>query len=232
VTAYRYAVFYAPPPESPLERFGVAWLGRHHGTGRLVPQTTVPGLPPERLQQLTEAPRRYGFHGTLKAPFRLAAGQSADAVHAAVAAFATARRAFLLPPLRLADLDGFLALVPSLASPALADLAAGCVRAFEPFRAPLTSSEIASRRPEHLSERQRRQLEIFGYPFVLDDFAFHMTLTRRLTAAERTRLWPALAAAVAPIEAAPFIVDAIAVFEEPAPGAPFVMTGRHPLTNV
>lgn len=227
---HRYAIFYAPPKDSPLERFGMNWLGRDHRTGAALPQPTLSGMAPERLAALTAAPRRYGFHGTLKAPFRLAKGCDGAGLHDAVITFTRGREPFILPPLKLADLNGFLALVPSLIAPPLDDLAAACVRTFEPCRAPLSAAEMQRRRPERLNERQLRQLQTFGYPWIFDDFAFHLTLTDRLDAAGKAILVPALQERTAPLATKPFTVDAVAVFEEPAPGEPFVMTGRYPFT--
>ena len=227
--AHRYAIYYAAPPDSPLERFGTSWLGRHHRTGATLEPPAVPGIAPERLRELTASPRRYGFHGTLKAPFRLAAERTAEELHAAASAFAAARPAFTLPPLVIADLKGFLAFVPAEPAAALDDLAAACVRDFEPFRAALTPDEIARRPLHRLSERQRRQLETFGYPYVFGDFGFHMTLTERLADADKAILLPHLQNLAAPLAREPFRVDAIAIYEEPAPSAGFAMTGRCPL---
>ncbi len=225
--AHRYAVYYAAPPDSPLERFGTGWLGRHHRTGERLPQPALPGLAAERLAALTASPRRYGFHGTLKAPFRLAEGRTSAALHAAVAAFAAERTPFALEPLVISDLKGFLAFVPAGPAAALDALARACVRGFEPFRAPLTTEERNRRPLDRLSARQLAQLERYGYPYVLDDFAFHMTLTERLGAADKATLLPHLQAIARPLAAEPFVVDAVAVYEEPTKGADFVMTARY-----
>ena len=225
---HRYAIYYAAPRESPLERFGMGWLGRDHRIGASLPQPIVPGIRPERLRALTASPRRYGFHGTLKAPFRLIEGYAHRDLHEAVEAFAGAREAFTLPPLVVADLDGFLAFVPAEPAAALVDLAADCVRHFEPFRAPLTPDEIARRPLARLSERQRWQLQSFGYPYIFDDFAFHMTLTERLAPPDTAILRPQLDRLAAPLASEPFIVDGVAVFEEPTPGAAFRLTGQYP----
>ena len=227
--AHRYAIYYAAPAESPLELFGTRWLGRHHRTGEVFFQPDVPGISADRLQLLTASPRRYGFHGTLKAPFRLADGTTGAALHEAVATFAAARSAFSLPPLVIADLKGFLAFVPSTEAGPLDALAAACVTAFEPFRAASSETELARRLKSPLSERQRGQLARFGYPYVFDDFSFHMTLSERLAPADKEILLPHLRAIGRGLSAEPFVVDAIAVFEEQAPGTDFVMTGRYPL---
>lgn len=226
---HRYAIYYAAPAASPLQRFGDGWLGRDHRTGAPLDRVLVPGIDAERLRALTAAPRRYGFHGTLKAPFRLAAGCTPAGLHDAVRAFAAVQRAFTLPPLVIADLKGFLAFVPAGPAPELDALAAACVRQFEPFRAPLTAAERARRPLDRLSPRQIEQLDRFGYPYVLDDFAFHMTLTERLAEADKAILLPHLKEIARPLAAEPFAVDGIAVYEEPTPGADFVMTGRYRL---
>ena len=225
---HRYAIYYAAPQDSPLEHFGVGWLGRDHRSGDTVAQPVVPGITPERLRDLTAAPRRYGFHGTLKAPFRLIEGYTHRDLHEAVDAFAGAQEPFILSPLVLADLDGFLAMVPPVPAPALADLAAACVRQFEPFRAPLTPDEVARRPQGKLSERQRWQLQSFGYPYIFDDFAFHMTLTERLAPADTAILRPQLERLTEPLRGEPFVVDGVAVFEESTPGAAFRLTGLYP----
>lgn len=225
---HRYAIYYAAPLGSPLERFGVGWLGRDHRSGDTVAQPVVPGIAPERMRALTASPRRYGFHGTLKAPFRLIEGYAHRDLHESVEAFADARRTFTLPPLVVADLDGFLAMVPPEPAPELADLAADCVRHFEPFRAPMTPDEIARRPLAKLSERQRWQLQNFGYPYIFDDFAFHMTLTERLAPPDTAILRPQLDRLAAPLETEPFVVDAVAVYEEATPGAAFRLTAHYP----
>jgi putative phosphonate metabolism protein len=226
--AHRYAIYYAAPAESPLELFGSRWLGRNHRTGEVFPQPDVPGLSADQLRLLTASPRRYGFHGTLKAPFRLAEGTTGGDLHEAAASFAAARSAFTLPPLVIADLKGFLAFVPASPATPLDALAADCVTAFESFRAALSEAEVARRLESPLSERQRGQLARFGYPYVFADFSFHMTLTERLSSADKAILLPNLRAIGRGLVAEPFVVDAIAVFEEQAPGADFVMTGRYP----
>ncbi len=108
------------------------------------------------------------------------------------ATFAAAQNAFTLPPLAIADLEGFLAFVPSTQAGPIDALAAACVTAFEPFRAASSEAEVARRLQSPLSERQREQLARFGYPYVLDDFSFHMTLTERLAPADKAILLPHL----------------------------------------
>lgn len=210
--SHRYAVYFAAEEGSALAHFGNAWLG-----GR------APGVAPD----LIDEPRLYGFHATLKPPFRLAEGLHATALHDALAEFARNRRPFAEPPPVLARLDGFLAFRLSRPSPAVDELAAACVRGFDRFRAPLTGAERAKRLAAPLSERQQRLLDQWGYPYVLDQFRFHLTLTRRLRDDETpiVALATELAAAVL---AAPVEFRSLCLFEQAEPGAVFALTARFP----
>lgn len=193
MAAYRrYAIYHSP--EGELARFGAEWLGWDAEAGRRVAQPRVEGLD---LPALTRTPRRYGFHATMKAPFRLAGGRDAGALLDALRGLAAGHAAVRLAGgLRLARVEGFLALIPAQESAALARLEAALVRDLDRFRAPLTEREIASRRPEELSARQRQNLHRWGYPHVLEEFRFHMTLSGdldddiagRMEAALRPRL--------------------------------------------
>ena len=212
----RYALYLAPPPGSPLPRRAAAWFGHE----------AVPGPPPDRRRAITASPRRYGFHATLKAPFRLKGGTSAHGLHAAVDAFAKGRTAF---PLRLevAMLKGFVACRLAAPSPPLQALADEVVRAFDPFRAPPDGAELARRRRSPLTPAQDANLEAWGYPYVFDDFTFHMTLSERLAGEEAERVLAAARDWFGEVLVEPFVVDAIGIFEEKAPGAEFQMTGRY-----
>lgn len=222
----RYAIYLAPPSAGALMRFANAWLGRDPDADVAVKRPQVAGLDPGRLAAITASPAHYGFHATLKAPFELMAGQSHADLHEEAARFAAERAAFALE-LALGSITGFLALVPARSSPALDRLAAECVRGFEGFRAPLTPADLARRRPERLSDRQREHLERWGYPYVLDEFRCHMTLTDRLAEPEHGLVRAILAGLTEPMLREPMTVDGIAVFEQPSRAAPFIVTGRY-----
>jgi putative phosphonate metabolism protein len=193
----RYAIYYAPDP-GPLADFTAAWLGWDPATGRRVAHPVIEGLP-RPVAELTEAPRRYGFHGTLMAPFRLADPKGEVALYQACSALAMATLPLDLPGLRLSRMGGFLALTPQGDTPGLVDLAATILRRLNPLRARLTPDEIARRRPETLTMRQRAMLEQWGYPYVLDDFQFHMTLTGPLSDADLAATEAALAPHLVPL---------------------------------
>jgi putative phosphonate metabolism protein len=221
----RYAIYTVPLLDSPLRVLGNAWLGRDPDIDEPVPHPVVEGITGERLQQITHSPRQYGFHGTLKAPFGLAPGQEAGALRDAVDAFAGARDP-LEVRLKVGSIDGFVALVPAEPSPELDRLAADCVRDLDRFRAPLTDEERARRNPERLSERQREYLERWGYPYVLEEFGFHMTLTGRLDEPERGRVRAILERMFAPVLGEPLRVDQVALFTQTHRVAPFRVADR------
>ncbi|MCX7340604.1 MAG: DUF1045 domain-containing protein [Hyphomicrobiales bacterium] len=229
MSAPRYAIYLAPPPDSPLWRFGSHVLGYDAATGQDVHGFALPGVDPETWRHCSDRPRLYGFHATLKAPFRLADGCSVPALKAALADFAAATPAFDLGPLAVTCLKqangGFVALTPEQASPDLARLEAATVMHFDPFRAPLTEAERAARHPERLTARERDHLERWGYPHVLDAFRFHMTLTNLLAHPDKVAalLSESLAADIGPARLA---VDALVLFEQAAPGARFRIISR------
>lgn len=210
----RYAIYYAPEP-GPLADFGAAWLGWDAMRGAAADHPDVAGLP-RPIEALTGTPRKYGFHGTIKPPFRLAAGTTAEGLHRAAAALAEDLAPVTLDGLRLHRLGGFLALTPEGDAGALADLAARVVTGLDAFRAPAPADEIARRRPERLTPRQRAHLDRWGYPYVMEDFLFHMTLTGALPEDEARQVEAALAPVVAPLLPRPFRVTDLCLFGETA----------------
>ena len=221
MTIPRYAIYWAPPTESALSRYGASWLGRDAETGEPV----VPLLS-ESDQQLVAEPRRYGLHATLKPPFALAAGKSVEALEQALADFAAARPAAALGRLQVTNLKGFLALCTPARVPALHDLADSCVREFDVFRAPAGEAELAKRRKAGLSPAQEAHLTRWGYPYVFDEFRFHLTLTGPLDPATLAHTQQELAS---PVLEAKLCVREIAIFEEPEAGAPFTLKRRFAL---
>lgn len=224
----RYAIYHAPPVNTLLKQLGDAWLGRDPDRDERVSFPVVGGLAPERLEAITAAPRRYGFHATLKAPFALREGTESGGLVDAVADFARNREPFDLR-LEVGELGGFLALIPAEPSQALQDLAAAVVEHFDGFRAPLAEEDRARRRPERLSERERQHLDRWGYPYVFDRFEFHMTLTDRLDEPERGQVKAILEHAFAPVVRDPVRIDQIALFTQTHRVAPFRIVRRFTL---
>ena len=208
----RYAIYYAPAP-GPLADFGAAWLGWDAQAGCAVPHPQVPGLPGP-VHELTRQPRKYGFHGTLKPPFRLAEGQGPQDLAEGVRLLAARLAPVRLEGLQPAQIGGFVALTPVGDVAPLAELAGAVVTGLDGYRAPLTAGEVARRRPDRLSPRQRANLDHWGYPHVLEEFRFHLTLTGPLKRARLDAVRAALAPMLEPLMPQPFEVPDICLFGE------------------
>lgn len=221
----RYAIYFAPPA-GPLMQAAGAWLGWDVAAGRAVAQPAIDGIEPA-----TRTPRKYGFHATFKAPFRLAAGYGPDDLAEALSAEAATLGAVDLVGLRLDALGGrFLALRPEGDETGLRALCAEVVTRFEPFRAPLTEAEIARRHPERLTPRQCALLDAFGYPYVLEEFRFHMTLSGDLPPEDLARLRAAAGDWFTPHLPRPFRIDALCLYGEDEAGR-FHLLSRHALAS-
>jgi hypothetical protein len=178
----RFAVYLAPEPDNELWRFGSDWLGYDAETGLATSAPAFSGLSAEAHAAATAEPRLYGFHMTLKAPFRLAPGAELHELEGALQTLAQCHAAFgptqLTLDVRRAGEDRvWLSLRPLQREAQLMQLEADAVTALDAFRAPLTPAEVARRKPERLNRRQLSYLEQFGYPFVLDEFDPHFSLT-------------------------------------------------------
>jgi putative phosphonate metabolism protein len=207
----RFAIYYAPR-DGAFADAAAAWLGWDLARGCAVAQPDVAGL-----ADLTADPRKYGFHGTIKPPFRLAEGASPDDLAAGIADLVQTLPKVQMPGLQLVLLEGFLAIVPGN-DPALHDLAAKVVQVLERFRAPLTQAEIARRRPDSLTPRQRELLAVYGYPYVMEEFQFHLTLSGRLGAAEAPSLKAAAETHFAGLIPQPFRVEDLCLCGEDEAG--------------
>lgn len=220
----RVAIYYAPAPDDPLFAESSTWLGRDPESGAPAPQPDIPGLP-----ELTAFPRHYGFHATLKPPIRLRPGTTWQALVAAAEDLAAATAPFDLPIMAVADVHGFLALretEPSMKLQALADL---FTAGLDQFRTPPEPGELARRQQADLSPAEDAMLRRWGYPYVFGTWFFHMTLTRRLTAQEKSRILPAAEHHFARALRQPRRVTEICLFTQCAPDTPFIIAQRVPL---
>jgi putative phosphonate metabolism protein len=221
----RYAVYYAPGQGDPLARRAAAWLGRDAFTGEVLQRPALPGLEGLDLDALTASPRGYGFHATLKAPFELAADRGEAELVDFAKAFAARQPAFTAP-LAVASLGRFIALRLAEPSAGMQALHTACVKDFDAFRAPLSDFDLARRRKAPLSAEQDQRLVAWGYPYVFDDFRFHMTLTDAVRdPAVSARLVAALQAHFADLEG-PHRFDSVAVFKQDDRDAPFHVLAR------
>ncbi|RCS25352.1 DUF1045 domain-containing protein [Phyllobacterium salinisoli] len=225
----RYAIYFTPSAGDPLSKVAANWLGRNVFSGAAVKTPVFRSFEPDEIARLTLEPRRYGFHGTLKAPFRLNEDITERELLSALMHFASSAVPVTIPRLEVAALGHFFALVPDEPLPELDQLANDIVVAFDRFRAPATDAERARRRPETLSISQLRNLEQWGYPYVFEDFRFHMTLTGRVEEKDRLRVARMLDEFFEPVLSEPVEIANLALFVEAEPGAPFEVHSLHPL---
>ncbi|RGP36521.1 DUF1045 domain-containing protein [Pseudotabrizicola alkalilacus] len=207
----RFAIYYAPRPGAFADA-AAQWLGWDLARGCAVVQPDVDGL-----AELTSDPRKYGFHGTIKPPFRLAEGVTATELADSTRHLATTLCPVQMPALQIVLLKGFLALVPA-PHPDLVGLAAKVVQTLDRFRAPLTDAEVARRRPDRLTDRQRGFLAEYGYPYVMEEFQFHLTLSGRLEGKDASRLQIAAEAHFSGLIPQPFILQDLCLCGEDQAG--------------
>ena len=222
----RYAIYFAPPATSPLWQFGCRWLGRDAEQDCLLPRFSVPGFNREEIEKLTAPPRVYGFHGTLKPPFLLVKGNPELELHDALQSFAQGMRPFTLPLLQLDRIRGFFALHTTTRCEALHRLADSCVEQFDRFRRVSEESELRGRRIVGLTERQEALLEQYGYPYVFDQFHFHLTLTERLDNETAARLRPWLEFELGAVLTQPESVRELCLFVQDKAGDMFRIERR------
>jgi putative phosphonate metabolism protein len=231
IKALRYALYFSPPKDAPLTGAASRWLGRDAFTGETYPAPEHETLSAAEQFELTADPRRYGFHATIKAPFSLAASVTEKDLMAVVEEFAASTPAFEIPELVLGQLGRFFALVPGSLHQPLQDFAAKVVKSFEPFRAALSEADTNRRNPEKLSDSQRANLHRWGYPYVMEDFGFHMTLSGQVPETRAAVMKAILAERFAGFTGRPLSISGLAVFTEETRGAPFKVHSWLPLTG-
>jgi hypothetical protein len=212
---YRVALYYVPEADDPLWARGCEWLGRNPETGV---ECRQPGL--ASLAEQVSEPRRYGFHATLKPPMRLAG--TLDKFLRDVTQFCRELESFIMPSLGVTVLGRFIALCPTSDPASLHALADACVASLDAHRLP-EDEAAQTRRATGRTASQLRNLARWGYPFVMEDWRFHLTLSNptaneHLTTAAKLHFADALTL--------PRRVTGIAVFAEHVAGEPFRLLER------
>ena len=224
LSPHRVAVYAAPAPGSDWWERGSDWLGRCSMRRCGLPMPVIDGVDPSVQTRLTADPRRYGWHATLKAPFRLAQGAHLWALRDGLAAICQTRRPIDLPDLQVTRLDSFLALRPASPPVALGVLADDCVQRLQPLAAPLDEAELARRRRVPLTAEEDALMLAWGYPWVLHRFRFHFSLTGSLQGVPDDTVKRLQGAAVGHFSGLPPLrLDRLSIFIEPTPGADFVL---------
>jgi putative phosphonate metabolism protein len=164
----RYAIYYIP--DLPLFQIGSDWLGWNSITGQ---ETTLSA----DHRRITDRPRKYGFHATVKPPFSLASNSTQGDLQDAFQTFCATVSPATGGTLKISRLGRFLAMTQDVQSNEMTELAASTVSHFDKFRAPLSDNDIEKRRQRRLTPQQHALMLRWGYPYVMQEFKFHMTLT-------------------------------------------------------
>ena len=101
----RWAVYFVPEPDELLGTLGQAWFAAHDRAAYLA------------------SPMRYGFHATLKAPFRLRDDATADGLRLSARRLAKRLDAVAVEGLEVVAMGRYLALMPERPCPTVAALA-------------------------------------------------------------------------------------------------------------
>lgn len=221
----RYAIYVMP--DGALARFGAGWLGWDALAGCGADHPDLPGLP-RPLVEITATPRKYGLHGTIKPPFRLADDSSMGALMDDMAKLCDSVSPVTLGGLGVTRLGGFLALVPQGPTDALSAMAAATVTRLDRHRAAPDAAELERRRKARLTPAQEALLMRWGYPYVLEEFRFHITLTGHLPKPEAEAVLQVLSPLLEPLLQEPFTVGSLCLMGEDAAGL-FHLIHRYPL---
>jgi hypothetical protein len=228
----RYAIHFTPSPNDPLTQVAAAWLGRDVYSGQAVEPPGTIDLGMQEISYHTALPRRYGFHGTIKAPFRLAEGHSEAALLRDLMYFSGRQDPFMLPQLVVARHDNVFSLVPERPCEVLHFFAARVVQEFDRYRAPLSEAEIERADPDRLSASQLTNLHRWGSPHVKYEIPFQMSQTGGVEASSTKRNERAERKVFEPLLTRSLQFSSLALFIEDEPGAPFRVQSLHPMGRV
>ena len=203
----RYGIFYTPT--GTFAQAGADWLGWDLATGQAV------GSPD---QAIVKRPQKYGFHGTIKPPFALAKGETVAGLKAAFFALCQDVAPVTVAGLTPTRIGSFVALVPTENMHDLAALAGRAVTELDHFRAPPSLEELKRRRQARLSPAQEAHLVKWGYPYVLDQFKFHMTLSGVLKPDQVKHVLDKAQSVFLPVMPTPFVIDALSLVGERTDG--------------
>lgn len=169
----RFAIYFIPKTGSSLQKFGDKWLD-------IVQPNAFPSKDKIKRTNWIKIPKKYGFHGTLKAPFRLRSDKNLDDLIISSKNICKSIKPFSLSGLKLSIIENALALTLINNSSSMSALSNQFVIQLDKFRAPLSKEEISVKRSRNLTAKQDYNLLHWGYPYVMEQFYFHLTLTNTL----------------------------------------------------
>ncbi|MBP1883570.1 DUF1045 domain-containing protein [Sinorhizobium mexicanum] len=228
----RYAICFTPPMGDPLSAVAASWLGRNVYSDEPTELPSIAGLTVSEIAFHTAAPRRFGFHAMIMAPFCLnPAADEADLLKALMH-FASAETPFEIARMEVARFSQCWGLVPQVPSQEMHLLAARVVQTFDRFRAPISEDEIERCDPDRLTAPQFSNLHRWGDPYVMDEYRFHMKLTGALNPETARRMEAPLRELFEPYLERPLAIGSLALFIEQDPGAPMRVHSQHPLGKI
>ena len=179
----RVAIYFLPKKNSSLENFGKNLLGRDINKKKKISLTRRQKYFISRgftffdeLKDYCEQPAKYGFHATLKAPFRLKRNVKTKNFYDVISHIAAQHSRFKIKGLKIVYSKKFTFITSRKPNKLLRNLENDLVKHLDTFRAELNKTEIKKRIPDSLTFKQNKYLKEWGYPFVFDQFKFHMTL--------------------------------------------------------
>ena len=179
----RVAIYFLPKKNSSLENFGKNLLGRDINKKKKISLTRRQKYFINRgftyfdeLKDYFEQPAKYGFHATLKAPFRLKRNVKTKNFYDVISHIAAQHSRFKIKGLKIVYSKKFTFITSRKPNKLLRNLENDLVKHLDTFRAELNKTEIKKRIPDSLTFKQNKYLKEWGYPFVFDQFKFHMTL--------------------------------------------------------
>lgn len=227
----RYAVYFVPAQETDLAGFGSRAIGYDVNTGTDCAYHDHDFYRQPDIRSWTESPSRYGFHATLKAPFELKEGYALDDLLSAAHEFTRNRPSVPLGRLQVSSIGRFVALTIRGNSDPVDQLAGACVREFEDFRAPLSAADRERRLAPNLSDRQAAYVDQWGYPYVFEEFRFHMTLTGALPDRQQVECAKSALSEIYTAIDAPVAISSITIAEQPDRNAKFRVLERFSLKS-
>ncbi|WP_170473968.1 DUF1045 domain-containing protein [Ruegeria arenilitoris] len=227
MTFTRYAIYFSPPTDAPWAQFATSWLGWDMARGVEVTHPVAEGID---VSAVTDVPRKYGLHATMKPPFHLRQGQTLSELQSACEVLASRLTPIRLDGLEVARLGRFVALRPIGDLSELNNLAAACVQELDEFRHPPSASELDRRRAAGLTPKQDQNLLKWGYPYVLDEFRFHITLSGKLDKSILQIVKTTLDRDLAPMLPVPFQINDLTLVGEAEDGR-FHLIHRYALTD-
>ena len=232
--APRYAIYFVPAAATKLYRYGSSILGYDCYSGDAIDLPEEFGQESDKAavnwRELSAAPRPYGFHATLKAPFYLSPACTERQLVNALQNFAGLGHAVhsFAPTVRL--INGFFAVVPLKSEASLDSLAASCTTIFDAYRAPMSPRDRARHIALGLNQNQIQNLDRWGFPYVLAEFKFHMTLTGQVPVRRRKAVLGTLLDGLHHTQVErTILVDRLALLKQPAPDVSFRVVGESAL---